>query len=93
MAVEHARPRMVASHEPKKVRRRWTCEKSLPPHLDPLPQGEEEPFGSVGAENERGRLISPNACAQRKDAFPERAGSDDLDESELLRIYGGGIRI
>ncbi len=47
-------------------RRPVAGEKYLPPHLGPLPQGEEEPSGSVGAENGHGRFIGRNGCARRR---------------------------
>ncbi len=71
MAAQQFKKQLATLYEPGEVRRRWACEKALPPHLGPLPQGEEEPFDSFGADNERGRFIGPNACAKRKATVDE----------------------
>ncbi len=35
-------------HEPMDVRKRLAREKSLPPHLNPLPRGEEDHLAALG---------------------------------------------
>ncbi len=58
-------------------------EKSLPPHLCPLPSGEEEPFGSVGADNRRGRFMVPLHTRQLTKATHELHRNDAGDLSPL----------
>ncbi len=77
--------REEALDEPGEVRRRWACEKSLPPHLVPLPRGEEEPFGSVGAENERGRFVNGLEPWNRKYPKYPRASTTVFERSDTLQ--------